>query len=69
MKNSSQHSQETIERMKANSEAAKKRLARLNDEYLARQQARKLSRSKVTARRETFGEAVVRIAKEAQISI
>jgi len=31
--------------MKANSEAAKRRLARLNDEYRVRQEARKLSRS------------------------
>jgi hypothetical protein len=36
MKNPSQHSQETVERMKANSEAAKRRLARLNDEYRTR---------------------------------
>jgi len=69
MKNSSQHSQETIERMKANSEAAKRRLARLNDEYRARQQALKLSRSKAAPKGETFGEAVARIAREAQITI
>ena len=55
--------------MKANSEAAKKRLARLNDEYRIRQQARKLSSSKVVARGETFGKAVARIAREAQITI
>jgi hypothetical protein len=65
----SEHSQETIERMKANSEAAKKRLARLNDEYRARQQAQKLSRSKIAAKGETFGEAVARIARQAQIII
>ena len=69
MKNPSQHSQETIERMRANSEAAKRRLARLNDEYRTGQQALKLSRSKVAAKGETFGEAVVRIAREAQITI
>lgn len=69
MKNLSQHSQETIERMKANSEAAKKRLARLNEEYRSRQQAQKLSRSKVAAKGETFGEAVARIAREEQIAI
>jgi hypothetical protein len=68
MKNLSQHSQETIERMKANSEAAKKRLARLNDEYRTRQQAVKISRSKAS-KGETFGEAVARIAKEAQITL
>ena len=69
MKNSSQHSQETIERMKANSDAAKKRLARLNDEYRVRQQAQRLSRPKVAAKAETFGEAVARIAREAQITL
>jgi hypothetical protein len=69
MNNPNQHSPETIERMKANSEAAKKRLARLNQEYLARQQVRKQSRSKVDAKGETFGEAVARIAREAQITI
>jgi len=68
MKNPSQHSQETIERVKANSEAAKKRLARLNDEYRTRQQAPKLSRSKASGRA-TFGEAVLRIAREEQIAI
>jgi len=68
MKNLNQHSQETIERMKANSEAAKKRLARLNAEYRARQQAQKLSRSNA-AKGETFAEAVARIAKEAQITL
>ena len=69
MKNPSRHSQETIERMKANSEAAKKRVARLNAEYRIRQQAQKLSPSKVEANSETFGEAVARIAREAQIII
>lgn len=69
MKNSSRHSQETIDRMKANSEAAKKRLARLNDEYRIRQQAQKLSQAKVVAKGETFAEAVARIAREAEISI
>jgi hypothetical protein len=33
------------------------------------QQARKLSQSKVSAKRETFGEAVARIAREEQIAI
>ena len=69
MKNPSQHSQETIERMKANSEAAKRRLARLNDEYRTRPCALKPSRSKPAPKGETFGEAVVRIAGEEQIAI
>jgi|GraSoiStandDraft_28_1057319.scaffolds.fasta_scaffold660156_2 hypothetical protein len=69
MKNLSEHSQETIERMKANSEASKRRLARLNNEYRVRQQAQKATRSKVPPKEETFGEAVARIAKEAQITI
>jgi hypothetical protein len=67
--NSSKHSQQTIERMKANSEAAKRRLARLNDEYLLRQKVRKLSSSREKATRETFGEAVARIAKEHYLAI
>ena len=69
MKNLSQHSPETIERMKANSEAAKRRLTRLNDEYRTRQQVLKLSRSKAPVKTETFGEAVARIAKEEQVAI
>jgi hypothetical protein len=69
MKNPSQHSQEIIERMKANSEAAKRRLARLNDEYHTRQHALKPSRSKAAPKGETFGEAIVRIAREEQIAI
>ena len=69
MMNSSKHSQQTIERMRANSEAAKRRLARMNDEYLVRQTARKLSLSKEKATRETFGEAVARIAKEHRLAI
>ena len=69
MKNPSQHSQETIERMKANSEAAKRRLARLNDEYRTRRHALKPSRSKAAPKGETFGEAVVRIAREEHIAI
>jgi hypothetical protein len=55
--------------MKANSEAAKRRLARLNDEYLVRQKVRKLSSSREKATRETFGEAVARIAKEHYLAI
>lgn len=65
--NRSKHSQETIERMKANAEAARKRLNRLNSEYLVRQKAQKISQSKVNPRHETFGQAVSRIAKESQI--
>jgi hypothetical protein len=69
MKNPSKHSQETIERMRANAEAARKRLARLNTEYQLRQQARKLSSPKAAAKGETFGEAVMRIAKQERITI
>jgi hypothetical protein len=67
--NSSKHSPETLERLRANAEAAKKRLNRLNNEYLLRQKVRKASRPKVNASAETFAEAVSRIAKEAQIVI
>lgn len=69
MMNPSKHSQETLERMRANSEAAKRRLARMNDEYQVRQAARKLSLAKEKATRETFGEAVARIAKEHRLAI
>ena len=69
MKSPSKHSQETIERMKANSEAAKSRLARLNREYLIRQQAEKISPSKAKTKAESFAEAVMRIAKQERIAI
>ena len=69
MKNPGKHSQETIQRMKANSEAAKRRLAGLNNEYLVREQVRRLSRPKPKTKTESFGEAVARIAREAQIAI
>ena len=65
--NRGKHSQETIERMKANAEAARKRLNRLNSEYLVRQKVQKLSRSKVNSVDETFAQAVSRIAREHQI--
>lgn len=65
--NRSKHSLETIERMKANAEAARKRLNRLNNEYLVRQKAQKISESRLNPRHETFGQAVSRIAKESQI--
>jgi len=68
MKNPSKHSQETIERMKANAQAAKNRLARLNKEYLLRRQAEKTSSPKTT-KAETFAEAVLRIAKQERITI
>ena len=69
MKNPSQHSPETIARMKANAEAAKKRLARLNSEYIVRRQAEKRTRSRVKPNVESFGEAIARVAKEAQIAL
>jgi hypothetical protein len=69
MKNPSKHSPETIERMKANAEAARKRLARLNREYLVRQQAEKVSPSKPKSKAESFAEAVMRIAKQERIAI
>ena len=67
--NRSKHSQETLDRLKANSEAAKKRLARLNSEYLLRQQVRRMSQPKSKSGHESFGEAVVRIAKANQLPI
>ncbi len=69
MKNPSKHSQETIERLKANAEAARKRLARLNKEYLLRRQVEKVSPPKASTKAETFAEAVLRIAKQERITI
>ena len=65
----SKHSQETIERMKANAEAARKRLARLNKEYLLRRQVEKTSPPKPGAKTESFAEAVLRIAKQERVTI
>lgn len=67
MKNTSQHSPETIARMRANSEAAKKRLAHLNAEYRIRQQVRKQAPLKDD--HESFAEAITRVAKEANIAL
>jgi hypothetical protein len=64
--NPSKYSQETLDRIKANAEAAKRRVARLNAEYLARQQVRKRLRSSSKTTSENFGEAVARIEKESQ---
>jgi hypothetical protein len=71
MLKSSKHSQETRDRIQANSEAAKRRLALLNAEYALRQKARQIARAKSNgkAQRESFGEAVARIAKESQFAI
>lgn len=65
----SKHSQETIARMKANAEAARKRLARLNKEYLLRRQVEKTSPPKREAKTETFAEAVLRIARQERVTI
>jgi ABC-type Zn uptake system ZnuABC Zn-binding protein ZnuA len=67
--NSSKHSPQTLERLRANAEAAKKRLNRLNNEYLVRQKVRKTPSPKVNTSAESFSEAVSRIAKESQIVI
>ena len=69
MKNPSRHSPETVARMRANSEAAKKRLARLNNEYMIRRLAEKRSPPRAKAKIESFGEAVARIAKESDIAL
>jgi hypothetical protein len=69
MKNPSKHSQETIDRMKANAEAARKRLARLNEEYLLRRQVEKAAPPKTKSQAETFAEAVMRIAKQERVTI
>ena len=64
--NQSKYSQETLDRIKTNAEAAKRRLARLNAEYFAREKARKASRSNSKTTSETFGEAIARIERESQ---
>jgi len=69
MLKSSKHSQETRDRIQANSEAAKKRLALLNVEYALRQKARQITRTKSKPKTESFGQAVARIAKENQFAI
>ena len=55
--------------MKANAEAAKKRLAHLNNEYMIRRQAEKRSGSRVKINDESFGEAIARVAREADIAL
>jgi hypothetical protein len=65
--NPSKYSQETLDRIKANAEAAKRRLARLNAEYLARERARRLSRSTGKITSASFGEAVARIEREGRV--
>jgi hypothetical protein len=70
MKNS-KYSQETLDRLKANSEAAKKRLKRMNHEYLLRQKVRCMWQPKTTKTKsatENFAEAVVRISREHQLT-
>ena len=69
MKNPGKHSLETIERMKANAEAARKRLARLNEEYLLRRKVEKAAEPKTRSKAESFAEAVMRIAKQERITI
>jgi hypothetical protein len=63
------HSQETRDRMKANAEAAKKRLARLNQEHQVREKMREIAKTKAKSKQESFGEAVARIARENQVTI
>ncbi len=69
MKNSNRHSPDTIERMRANSAIAKKRLALLNHEYLVRQEIQKDSGPRIKVNRDNFGKAVARIAADAYISL
>ena len=63
------HSPETLERLKANAEAAKRRLQQMNAEYRLRQKATKLVAPKVKSTSETFAQAVARIAAGANIPI
>jgi hypothetical protein len=61
------HSQETRDRIKANSEAAKRRLARLNAEYQVRVKALQISKTKAKPKHESFADAVARIERENQL--
>lgn len=63
------HSPETLERLKANAEAAKRRLQQMNAEYRLRQKATKLTPPKEKSTSETFAQAVARIAAGANIAI
>ena len=64
MNNSSRRSPKTIARMKA-----RKRLAHLNNAYMIRRQTEKRSRSRVKTNVEGFGDAIARVAKEADIAL
>jgi hypothetical protein len=55
--------------MKANAEAAKKRLARMNQQYQVREKMREIAKKKAKPKQESFGEAVARIARENQVTI
>ena len=55
--------------MKANAEAAKRRVARLNQEYQVREKIRQISQAKAKSKHESFGEAVTRIARESKLTI
>jgi hypothetical protein len=55
--------------MKANAEAARKRLAHLNNAYMIRRQAEKRTQSRAKTNVESFGEVIARIAKEARIAL
>jgi hypothetical protein len=55
--------------MKANAQAAKKRLARLNQEHQVREKMREIAKTKAKSKQESFGEAVARIARENQVTI
>jgi len=69
MKNPSQHSPETVARMRANSEAAKKRIAKLNAEHPVRERARKILPPRTGSSHERFAEAIARVAQEARVKL
>jgi hypothetical protein len=65
----SKYTQATLDRLKANSEAAKKRLERLNHEYLLQEKVRSMSQPKTNRAHESFAEAVIRIARKHQLAL
>lgn len=63
------HSQETRDRMQANAEAAKRRIAQMNEAFQLRKKAQQIAGQRQKPKRETFGEAAARIARESRITI
>jgi hypothetical protein len=55
--------------MQANAEAAKRRIAQMNEAFQLRKKAQQIAGQRQKPKRETFGEAAARIARESRITI